>query len=204
MSGTEKETYRIPKFNGKRKDYYRWSRLFLSCAELRKYQDILTGETPILDIQDAAVKAENDPQVKTKQADILVRSWKAKSELLTAVEKSSICFLCVSCAKTARDAWVSLKERYEPSTVAEELRLVKKFNAMKLNAVRKNPVERFCIPLELVQARLQELGMEIPEKHFILQVLGNLPREYDIQCQVMQIELSARKLTIQGMYDQLE
>ena len=82
--------------------------------------------------------------------------------------------------------------------------MVKKFNAMKLNAVWKNPVERFCIPLELVRARLQELGMEIPEKHFILQVLRNLPKEYDIQCQVMRIELSAGKLTIQGMYDQLE
>ena len=121
MSGTEKETYRIPKFNGKRKDYYRWSRLFLSYADLRKYQDVLTGETPIPDTQDAAVKLENDPQVKTKPADILVRLRKAKLELLTAVEKSSICFLRVSRAKTARDAWVSLKERYKPSTVAEEL-----------------------------------------------------------------------------------
>ena len=70
---------------------------------------------------DAAVKSENDPQVKDKPTDVLARSRKAKSELLTAVEKSSICFLRVSRAKTAREAWVSLKERYEPSTVAEEL-----------------------------------------------------------------------------------
>ena len=156
MSGTEKDIYRIPKFNRQQKDYYCWSRLFLTYAELRKYQGVLTGETPIPDIQDAAVKAENDPQVKTKQADILVRLRKAKLELLTAVEKISICFLRVSCAKTAIEAWVSLKERYKPSTVAEELRLVKKFNAMKLGAVQKNPVERFYIPLELVRARLQE------------------------------------------------
>ena len=92
MSGTEKDAYRIPKFNGKRKDYYRWSRLFLSYADLRKYQDILTGETPIPDIQDAAVKSENDPQVKDKPTDVLARSRKAKSEVLTAVEKSSRCF----------------------------------------------------------------------------------------------------------------
>ena len=46
--------------------------------------------------------------------------------------------------------------------------------------------------------------MEILEKHFILQVLVNLLREYDIQCQVMWIELSAGKLSIQGMYNQLE
>ena len=167
MSGTEKDAYRIPKFNGKQKDYYRWSRLFLSYAELRKYQDVLTGETPIPDTQDTAVKAENDPQVKTKHADILARLRKAKLELLTAVEKSSIFFLRVSRAKTTREAWVSLKEHYEPSTVAEALQLVKKFNAMKLGAVWTNPVKKFCIPLELVRVRLQELSMEMSEKHFI-------------------------------------
>ena len=204
MSGTEKETYRIPKFSGKRKDYYRWSRLFLSYAELRKYDDVLRGDTEIPDTTDSAVKQESGSKDTTKIAEVLTRAKKAKSELLTAVEKSSICFLRVSHAKNARYAWLALKERYEPSTVAEELRLVKKFNAMKLNSVRKNPVERFCIPLELVRARLLELGMEIPEKHFMLQVLGNLPKEYDIQCQVMRIELSAGKLNLQSMYDRLE
>ena len=110
----------------------------------------------------------------------------------------------MSCVKNAREAWVSLKEQYGTNTVAEELQLVKKFNAMKLGSVLKNPVERFCIPLELVWSRLQELGMEIPKKHIIPQVLGNLTKEYNIQCQVMGIKLSAGKLTIQGMYNQLE
>ena len=60
-------------------------------------------------------------------------------------------------------------------------------------------MERFCIPLELVSAQLEELGMKILDKHFVLQVLGNLPKEYDVQCQMMRIELSARK-----PYEQLE
>ena len=175
-------------------------RLLLLVQAIFVVRTTLTGETPIPDTQYAAVKTKNNPQVKTKYADILARSWKAKLELLTAVEKSSICFLCVSCVKNARQTWVSLKEQYKLSTVAEELQLVKKFNAMKLGAVWKNLVERFCILLELVHARPQELGIEILEKHFILQVLRNLPKEYNIQCQVMRIELSARKLTIQGMY----
>ena len=66
MSGTEKDAYRVVTFSGKEKDYYRWSWHFLSYAEIRKYQDVLTRETPVLDIADAAVKAENDPQVKAK------------------------------------------------------------------------------------------------------------------------------------------
>ena len=48
------------------------------------------------------------------------------------------------------------------------------------------------------------MGMKIPEKHFVLQVLGNLPKEYNIQCQVMRIKLSAGKWLLQSMYNQLE
>ena len=62
------------------------------------------------------------------------------------VEKISVCFLCVSCAKNVREAWVSLKERYKPTTVAEELKLLKKFNGMRLDSVQKNLVEILCVP----------------------------------------------------------
>ena len=85
MSGTKKDTYQVIKFSRKQKDYYYWSRLFLFDAEIRKCRDVLTGETPILDMEDAMVKAENDHQVEASHLEILVRSQKAKLELLTAV-----------------------------------------------------------------------------------------------------------------------
>ena len=88
--------------------------------------------------------------------------------------------------------------------MAEEIQLMKKFNAMKLRSARKNPVERFCISLELVSVQLEELGMKIPDKHFVLQVLGNLPKEYDVQCPMLQIEISAKKLSIDSMYKKLK
>ena len=47
---------------------------------------MLTGETPIPDIKDTAVKLENDAVIKAKHADILTRLQKAKLELMTAVE----------------------------------------------------------------------------------------------------------------------
>ena len=111
LSGKEKETYNI----------VQWSRLFLAYADLRKYKDVLTGETTIPNQDDPAVKKETDDTIKAEYADILAKSRKAMLELLTAVEKSSVCFLRVSCAGNARKAWLSLKERYEPTTVAEEL-----------------------------------------------------------------------------------
>ena len=82
--------------------------------------------------------------------------------------------------------------------------MVKKFNTMKLRSAQKNPVERFCISLELVRAHLEELGMKIPDKNFILQVLGCLPREYDAHCQMMRIGLSSQKLIIECINEQLE
>ena len=109
MCGMEKDACRAVKFSGKQKDYYCWSQLFLSYAEIRKYRDVLLREIPVPDLEDAAVKAENDPQAKAKHADTLFRLQKAKSELLTVVEKISLCFLGVSCAKNAREAWLSLK-----------------------------------------------------------------------------------------------
>ena len=53
--------------------------------------------------------------------DMLVRLQKAKLELFIVAEKKSACFLHVTCANNAREAWLSLKEQYEPTTVAEEL-----------------------------------------------------------------------------------
>ena len=146
------------------------------------------------------VKKKKNDAVKAEYADILASSRKATSELLTAVEKSSVCFLHFSCAGNARKAWLSLKEWCKPLTVTEDLRLVNMFDAMKLRSARKNPVEIFCIPLELVRARLEELDIKIPDKYFVLQVLGNLTEEYDVQCQMMRIELSAQKLSIESMY----
>ena len=48
-----------------------------SYAEIRKCQDVLTRKIPILDMEDVAVKAEDDPQVKASHSEILVRSQKS-------------------------------------------------------------------------------------------------------------------------------
>ena len=168
----------------------------MAYADSRKYKDVLTGVTTIPDQENLGVKTEKYDKVEAEYADILAKSRKATSELLTAVEKISVCFLRVSRAENARKVWLSLKERYKSTTVEEELQLIKKLNAMKLRSARKNPVERFCIPLELVSAQLEELGMKIPDKHLLLQVLGNLPKEYGVQCQMMRIKLYAGKLSI--------
>ena len=66
--------------------------------------------------------------------------------------------------------------------VPEGLQLHKKFIPIRLKSVWKEPVKIFCILLDLVRTGLQDLGMEIVEEHFILQVIRNLPNKYDIQC----------------------
>ena len=83
---------------------------FLAYANLKKYKNVLTGVTTIPYQDDPVVKKEKDDTVKAEYADILAKSRKAT--LLTAVEKISVCFLCVSQARNARKEWLSLKEPY--------------------------------------------------------------------------------------------
>ena len=76
----------------------------MAYADLRKYKDILTGATTIPDQDDSAVKKEKDNEVKAEYADILTKFRKATLELLTEVEKFSVCFLHVSCVGNSRNA----------------------------------------------------------------------------------------------------
>ena len=83
----------------------------MAYADSRKYKDVLTRVTIITDQDDPAVQKEKYNTVKAEYADILAKSRKATLELLTAVEKISVCFLRVSCAGNARKACLSLKEQ---------------------------------------------------------------------------------------------
>ena len=94
--------YKIIQFSGKQKDYYRMSGLFLAYVDSRKYKDVLTVATTIPGEDYPAVKSETDDAIQAQNADILVKSRKAMSEILTAVEKISVCFLQVSCAENTK------------------------------------------------------------------------------------------------------
>ena len=93
--------------------------------------------------RDPEVKSKTDDAIKAQNAKILAKSRTVTFELLTVVETGLVCFLRVSCARNARKVWLSLKEHYMLTTVAEELQLVKKFNSVRLQSARKNPVEIF-------------------------------------------------------------
>ena len=76
----------------------------MAYVNTRKYKNVLTGVTTIPDQDELAVKTEKDGKVNAEYADILEKIQKAMSELLTVVEKISVCFLHVSCARKARKA----------------------------------------------------------------------------------------------------
>ena len=70
----------------------------------RKFKEVLTGATTIPDEDDLAVKSETDDTIKAQNVDILTKSRKDTSELLTTVEKSSVYFLQVSRTRNAKKA----------------------------------------------------------------------------------------------------
>ena len=59
----------------------------MAYVDSRKYKDVLKGATTIPDQDDLAVKSETDDATKAQNVDILAKSRKVTSELLTAVEK---------------------------------------------------------------------------------------------------------------------
>ena len=68
-------------------------------------------------------------------------------------------------------------------------------------SMKMKPIYHLCI---LSKSTNFEENNVHEDTYFVLQVLGNLPKEYDVQCQMMQIKLSAQKISIESMYKQLE
>ena len=65
--------------------------------------------------------------------------------------------------------------------------------------VKKHPVECFCFHLEKFWTRLAELGENKTESDYIYQAIGNLHAEYNIQVQLMKVDLAKGKLAIPAM-----
>ena len=200
---SEKEdSIKIIKFSGKREDYHKWSELFRSFATLKKYGDVLDGTTKIP--TKVKVEGENDKDTKKDLERAYHANEKAYSELLLAVSGSPACFAIVRSAKDAAEAWDKLEKKYEPKTISRQMDLNMKFRNMKLDKVSENPVDKFCMNLERLREDLADLGASITDDELMMQILGNLPKQYDVQVQMLKKDLSEGNLDLIKLYDELE
>ena len=109
---TKREDTKIIKLSGKRTDYYTWSRLFSSYANLKQYNDVLSGDAKIP--SQVEIDAESDGEKKKLLEKIISSNKKAKAELFAAMQNDPTCFDIVESAVDAYQAFKDLREKYEP------------------------------------------------------------------------------------------
>ena len=177
---------RLMRFSGKQVDWRVWSRKFLARATLKKYAGVLTGvlklpviPTPGKTETTAELKERQDQQDAFSSANSL-----GYAELISSMF-DDVSFSIVDEARTEDLpegdlylAWSGLKEVFEPSTPASKILLKKQFYESKLQDPSRDPDE-WITELGLLRQQLKVLQVIIDDDDFVIQIVNNLPKEYD-------------------------
>ena len=78
-------------------------------------------------------------------------------------------------------AWHRLVSKYAPHTASSLLKLRSEFHNSKLESMEKN-TEKWISNLEGLGIQMNEFGLKgiISDENFMICVLNNLPKEYDV------------------------
>jgi gag-polypeptide of LTR copia-type len=103
----------------------------------------------------------------------------------------------------ATTAWEKLKNKYEPTSAPSMVKLDKQFRDSSLK--KGEDPEVWITQLEDISARLEEMGLEILEKQFMIHVLNNLPPDYDLQVALLERRIGDEKdpLTVSEIRSEL-
>jgi gag-polypeptide of LTR copia-type len=177
---------RLLRFSGKQADWRMWSQKFKARAKIKKYLQILTGvdKAPSALAPGDTETQDEEKERLVKSADFETGNGLGYSELLSTVF-DDISFCIVDEAKTdilpdgdLYMAWKGLLDMYEPSTPSTRLALKKEFQNSQLSSVDQDP-DIWITELELMRKRLKTLKVIIEDEDFVMQVINNLPMEYD-------------------------
>ena len=95
----------------------------------------------------------------------------------------------------AKLAWKNLFNKFEPNTGAIKVRLKSEFQKMKLVDPDKDP-DPWMSKMELTKRRLQIMKSNIDEEDLMLQIVNNLPKEYETVIELCEEELTKGTLTL--------
>ena len=103
----------------------------------------------------------------------------------------------------ATTAWEKLKNKYEPTSAPSMVKLDKQFRDSSLK--KGEDPEVWITQLEDISVRLEEMGLEISEKQFMIHVLNNLPSDYDLQVALLERRIGDEKdpLTVSDIRSEL-
>ena len=180
MSGNSEisKSIKIIPFHGQKKMFQQWSGKFLAAARVRGYAGILTGSVK--------VPAEKEDLKDTETEKLKARSnnEKAYTDLVLSME-DEVCFSYVDGAKStklpsgdAALAWKRLNNKYRPVTKQQRVSQRLDFQNSRLANWKDDPDE-WITELEKKRVYLKDMGVDISDEDFVLQVISNLPEEYD-------------------------
>ena len=188
MSGDEDaDTKYQVMFSGKKKDFARWVTKYEARAMTKKFGDILDG-TKVLR-RKTEIDAENNANM-VEDVLIMEMNMKAYNDLLLSMDDSQRdgrkAFNIVKACKTsdylrsnAKMAWAKLKEKYEPTNMSSVVAIKQEFNARTLKD-KEDPTE-WLLELGELQDRLADMNNHMTDQHFMIHVIGNLPKEYRLE-----------------------
>ena len=92
----------------------------------------------------------------------------------------------------AYHAWQSLQTKYNEKNILTLLSLNKEFMKSRLKDAREDPDE-WIAELESIRERLDGMNQKMTDAQFIMHVLNNVPKEYDIEVSMMEKRLMDEK-----------
>ena len=95
----------------------------------------------------------------------------------------------------ARLAWNNLFNKFKLTTGAMKVQLKSEFQKMKLVDPNEDP-DPLMSKMELIKRRLQIMKSNIDEEDLMLQILNNLPKEYETVIELCEEELTKGTLTL--------
>ena len=154
----------------------------VSCDEQQeKYKGLFLGTTTVPSELETLNAGDMDGEAKIKAREA---NKNAYGDLILA-NAHHVAFNIVDKVVTtdlpngdAHKAWNDLGKKYDSKTLTTIVQLSNQFINLKLTNITDNP-EEWIMELEILQARLDQMGYEISDKHLLIHILHNVPEEYD-------------------------
>jgi hypothetical protein len=184
---SEDKAIRVIAFSGKPVDWTVWEAKFLAKANVKGYKKILTGEeiSPKDDEEFDESTAEGREKKRLQKAN-----ESAYTDLILSVDGTNVngrvAFNLIRLSVTidraegdARMAWMRLRNKYAMKSAPSLMALKKEFANSRLANRREDP-DVWISNLEDLKLRLEEQGSKLDNVDFMVHVLNNLPKEYEV------------------------
>ena len=184
----DEKPIRVIVFNGKQQEWTVWEEKFLARANKKGYKKLLVNSDEIAPADGDIIDETTEEGKRLKR--LREANEGAYEDLILSIDGTTaagrVAFSLVRLAKTAKHpdgdaklAWARLQNKYATKSAPSLLALKKEFTNSRL-ASKKDDPDIWITNLEDLRMRLEVQGSKISDVDFMIHVLNNLPREYEV------------------------